>query len=159
MSRRRDFNFDDMLGTGEKASGSEATGQAQSGTPVNTGTQADDKGAAAAIVATRPSPTSPGITDLQAPVNTGIQESVRELVPAEQLIADLLADHAGLRTGTAKKSTFDFTPEFARALKRWSVDTDTSMRDLVLKAVAKVMPRQYLQEYRKPETQETGNKG
>lgn len=121
MARKREFDFDDMLGTRPKPSVGESR--------------------------------KSRITEIQEPVSTGDQESsaaARESTGSEDraaLISALLQDHAGLRTGTAKKTTFDFTPDFARALKRWSVDTDMSMRDLVVRAVAQAMPLEYLQKY------------
>lgn len=120
MPRKKDFNFDEMLGV---SSGPATTG--------NTGIQeygsVADQG-------------KPG-TDIA--LDFGESE-----VGLQSIIADLLAAHVGLRTGLAKKTTFDFTPEFARALKKWSVDVDTPMRDLVVKAVAQVIPIEYIQEYR-----------
>lgn len=166
MARKREFDFDDMLGTGPKP----ATGGSRKSRI--TGTQEDRKkmvqGGTAGLVesldAESASIEQQPDSDIQEPVSTGNQEpgSVTRRsegagaeVPAD-LIEALLRDHAGLRTGTAKKTTFDFTPEFARALKRWSVDTDMSMRDLVVKAVAQAMPPEYLQKYRflKPSSQE-----
>jgi hypothetical protein len=121
MPRKKDFNFDEMLGVGPG-------GPANT---VDTGIQeygsVDDQG-------------KPG-TDIAL-------ESGGSEVGLQSIIADLLAAHVGLRTGLAKKTTFDFTPEFARALKKWSVDVDTPMRDLVVKAVAQAIPIEYIQEYR-----------
>ena len=118
MSRKKDFNFDDMLGMG-------------TGGPTN----------------------AAKLTDYDE--DTGIQESnVLEVGgnpqngDLQKMTADLLAAHVGLKTSSAKKTTFDFTPEFARALKRWSVDANIPMRDLVVKAVVQVIPPEYLQEYR-----------
>jgi hypothetical protein len=114
MPRKKDFNFEEMLG-------------------VNPGV--------------------PAITQNAEQPDTGIQESGYNPADVsggglESIIAGLLAAHSGLKTGLAKKTTFDFTPEFARALKRWSVDVDTPMRDLVVKAVAQIIPLEYIQETR-----------
>jgi len=165
MARRRDFDFDTMLGTG----GSKPE-TSSSRKPRITGTQEGRKGrvprGTAGLVESLDDK-STGIehqpdSGMQEPVSTGNREpgpvtrgngGAGNEVPAD-LIEALLRDHAGLRTGTAKKTTFDFTPEFARALKRWSVDTDMSMRDLVVRAVAQAMPPEYLQKYRKPGVQE-----
>jgi|GEM_PF-6132753 len=165
MARRRDFDFDTMLGTG--GSKPETSGSRK---PRITGSQEGRKGrvpgGTADLVESLDAEPA-GIeqqpdSGVQEPVSTGNQEpgsvtrgseGTGAGVPAD-LIEALLRDHAGLRTGTAKKTTFDFTPEFARALKRWSVDADMSMRDLVVKAVAQAMPPEYLQKYRKPGVQE-----
>jgi hypothetical protein len=119
MSRKKDFNFEEMLGMGTVGSAEHAPDTVIQ-EPVSMSDQSGDG------------------------VNIGFYEEdgVRDI------IADLLEAHIGLRNGLAKKTTFDFTPEFARALKRWSVDADVSMRDLVVKAVAQVIPVEYLQEYR-----------
>lgn len=123
MPRKKDFNFDEMLGV---SSG----GLANTG---DTGIQEYGSGA---------NHGEPG-TDIALDLG-----DVDSEVGLQSIIADLLAAHVGLRTGLAKKTTFDFTPEFARALKKWSVDVDTPMRDLVVKAVAQVIPIEYIQEYR-----------
>lgn len=160
MPRKKDFNFDDMLGTG-------APGPSEKAAELGEGTEANVTG----DVPPGSAETTIGADAAQETLNTGIQESVNAgaQLPADRgsqdggsagspngngdPIAALLAAHAGLRTGSAKKATFDFTPEFARALKRWSVDVDMSMRDLVVKAVAQMIPPEYLQETRKPGTQ------
>jgi hypothetical protein len=121
MPRKKDFNFDEMLGV--SSGGPATTG--------DTGIQEYGSGADQG---------KPG-TDIA--LDLGESE-----VGIQSIIDDLLAAHVGLRTGLAKKTTFDFTPEFARALKKWSVDVDTPMRDLVVKAVAQVIPIEYIQEYR-----------
>jgi hypothetical protein len=129
MPRKKDFNFDEMLG-------------------LDLGTE----GPANAVEHSAHT----GIQDA-TPIGSGQDNG---LYPADgrddlhEIIAALLTSHAGLRTGSAKKTTFDFTPEFARALKRWSVDVDTPMRDLVVKAVAQVIPTEYIQEYRNTGNQE-----
>jgi hypothetical protein len=110
MPRKKDFNFDEMLGGSVGPATTGDTGIQECGFEADHGGESEE----------------------------GLQS----------IIADLLAAHVGLRTGLAKKTTFDFTPEFARALKKWSVDVDTPMRDLVVKAVAQVIPIEYIQEYR-----------
>lgn len=47
------------------------------------------------------------------------------------------------------------TIDHLRVLKRWSVDTNMSMRDSVAKAIDQAMPPEYLQEYTR--CTETGN--
>lgn len=160
MARKREFNFDEMLGTGPKPETGGSRKARITGTregrkgrvPRGTAGLVESLDAEPASIEQQPD------LGIQEPASTGNQEpeSVTRRsegagaeVPAD-LIEALLRDHAGLRTGTAKKTTFDFTPEFARALKRWSVDTDMSMRDLVVRAVAQAMPPEYLQKYRKP---------
>ena len=127
MPRKKDFNFDEMLGMG---TGTEGPANAVEQHSTHTGIQ-------------EANPIGSMQDDWLADGSDGLQE----------IIAALLAAHAGLRTGSAKKTTFDFTPEFARALKRWSVDVDMPMRDLVVKAVAQVIPSEYIQEYRNTGTQ------
>lgn len=125
MSRKKDFNFEEMLGMGTV----DSTEQAKR---VNTGIQDDGF-----LV--------PEHKTLPTEIHLDEGATIRR-----DLVADLLAAHEGLRTGLAKKATFDFTHEFARALKRWSADVDIPMRDLVVKAVAQMIPLEYIQEYRKP---------
>lgn len=123
MPRKKDFNFDEMLGVDT------------SGPAIRTGNQEQ--------------------------FSTGIQEAgtAGSYKPDgeggfQSIIEEILASHVGLKTGLAKKTTFDFTPEFARALKRWSVDVDMPMRDLVVKAVIQAIPTAYLQKYRDTGIQE-----
>lgn len=120
MPRKKDFNFDEMLGV-------------SSGVPAN--------------AARDPEQSDTGIQEHDE-IRVDVEFSTDSGGGLQGIIDDLLAAHVGLRTGLAKKTTFDFTPEFARALKRWSVDVDTPMRDLVVKAVAQVIPVEYIQEYR-----------
>lgn len=122
MSRKKDFNFDEMLGMSTGGSTNVAGNVEQS---------------------------------VQAQCLSEVDHDGEDL---QKIIADLLAAHVGLRTGFAKKTTFDFTPEFARALKKWSVDVDTPMRDLVVKAVAQVIPIEYIQKTRNTGMQEYRNK-
>lgn len=157
---RRDLDFDYMTGViGERPSTSSQDPRAlesQDGSKGQVPAAADETARAGGT----PADTQPVKTGIQEPVSTENREP--RVTPGEgadigvpvDLIDALLKDHAGLKTGTAKKTTFDFTPEFARALKRWSVDADMSMRDLVVKAVAQAMPPEYLQKYRKPGVQE-----
>lgn len=164
MARKREFNFDEMLGLGPAPKSEARPKVGRSQTSRTTGTQESRNGRVPGLVEEledEPLGTSePAGTGMEEPVPTEDQEpsaTPREGPGGEgpvDLIEAVLKDHAGLRTGTAKKTTFDFTPEFARALKRWSVDTDTPMRDLVVRAVAQAMPPEYLQKYRfrKPNT-------